>query len=853
MILILFLLASAAFGQNPNTAAFPTTVATDTDLLVAKRLSQSTLSSSINNSVTSVTVADGTQFLTQSVIKIDSEEMLVTNIATNTLTVTRAFNGTTAASHTSGATVSGVITSWHHNQVAAEIKTIEARLRDTTSGCSDAGSTDAYACNLSPAITSYSTGTVYRFKANTSNTGAATISFNSIGDKTIKKHSSSGLVDLDSNDIYAGDWVYVVYNGTYMQLLGGIGGSGGGTWGSITGTLSSQTDLQSALDAKIMTAVCAGSGTANAITCTPSPAVSSLTNGLLLVVVPSVSNTSATTINVSGLGTKDVYKYGDTGSLSALVIGDLTANYPYLMTYSSAQNAFVVINQANPLADIVLLYPTCLTTSSSATTYACTLSHGGISQYISNYFVVWNIGSTACTGGVSTTLDLQSLGAKRVYKEDGTTDPATADCTANRRVLISYDSTLTGGSGGWRILNPAISSVAVQADGSAVGTRSTINIVSGTGITPVVADTGSRIDITHAIDTAVVQTHANFQGGSDVYCAPSSASGTTYTCSLSPALTAYTTGMTISFKPDVAASGTPTLNINSLGAKTLRMPDGTTTPTSSDLPAGQLKTLWYDGTYFRIVSGSGSGSTPTSLAATDNGSASFSPIKGSGTIYTGGSATTTKPYFLIEPSGATSTGWSTNGTAIGANAASGFTGNLIDAQLNGASSFKVDANGAINGNTTANRILYTTTNGKPTTDAALTFDGTTLYSASRITSGGDVRMGGGNVIAAGLTDGNLTLYNSAASDFGRINFGGTSSSFPALKRSTTTIQARLADDSSYADIRVRAVQHSTGARPTCDSTSRGTTWYVAGGAGVADTFEICRKDASDVYAWVTLF
>ena len=397
------------------------------------------------------------------------------------------------------------------------------------------------------------------------------------------------------------------------------------------------------------------------------------------------------------------------------------------------------------------------------------------------------------------------------------------------------------------------STTAVQADGSAVGTRATLNIVSGTGITPVVADTGSRIDITHAIDTAVVQTHANFQGGSDVYCAPSSASGTTYTCSLSPALTAYTTGMTISFKPDVAASGTPTLNINSLGAKTLRMPDGTTTPTSSDLPAGQLKTLWYDGTYFRIVSGSGSGSTPTSLAATDNGSASFSPIKGSGTIYTGGSATTTKPYFLIEPSGATSTGWSTNGTAIGANAASGFTGNLIDAQLNGASSFKVDANGAINGNTTANRILYTTTNGKPTTDAALTFDGTTLYSASRITSGGDVRMGGGNVIAAGLTDGNLTLYNSAASDFGRINFGGTSSSFPALKRSTTTIQARLADDSSYADIRVRAIQHSTGTRPTCDSTARGTTWYVAGGAGVVDTFEICRKDSGDAYAWVTLF
>lgn len=144
--------------------------------------------------------------------------------------------------------------------------------------------------------------------------------------------------------------------------------------------------------------------------------------------------------------------------------------------------------------------------------------------------------------------------------------------------------------------------IAVQADGSAVGARSTLNIVSGTGITPVVADTGSRIDITHAIDTAVVQTHANYQSGSDVYCAPSGASGTTYTCNLSPALTAYTTGMTIPFRPDVAASGTPTLQINGLASpKTLRLADGISTPTGLHLPAGQLRHLWYDGTYFRVL------------------------------------------------------------------------------------------------------------------------------------------------------------------------------------------------------------------------------------------------------------
>lgn len=44
-----------------------------------------------------------------------------------------------------------------------------------------------------------------------------------------------------------------------------------------------------------------------------------------------------------------------------------------------------------------------------------------------------------------------------------------------------------------------------------------------------------------------------------------------------------------------------------------------------------------------------------------------------------------------------------------------------------------------------------------------------------------------------------------------------------------------------------------GTKPTCSASTRGTIWYDAGGAGVADTLEVCRKDAGDAYAWVTLF
>lgn len=66
-----------------------------------------------------------------------------------------------------------------------------------------------------------------------------------------------------------------------------------------------------------------------------------------------------------------------------------------------------------------------------------------------------------------------------------------------------------------------------------------------------------------------------------------------------------------------------------------------------------------------------------------------------GTWVTGGDATTTKPYFLIEPTGTTSTGWGTSGTGFGVNAASGFVGLLADFQLNGASKLNIDRFGQL--------------------------------------------------------------------------------------------------------------------------------------------------------------
>lgn len=221
-LIVLFLLLVASLpAQNPNTAAFPTTVATDSDLLAAKRLSESTLSGTINSSTTSVTVADGTQFLQYAVIRIDNEEMKITGISSNTLTVGRGFNGTTAASHTTGATVRGIITSWHHNQVAAELKAVEARLRDQSGYVTTAGTSTAYTATLAPPWASYADGACFSAKMDETSGATPTMNVNGLGAKAIyERGGTTPAAAITTAALIANQTYRFCYN---SSLNGGAG------------------------------------------------------------------------------------------------------------------------------------------------------------------------------------------------------------------------------------------------------------------------------------------------------------------------------------------------------------------------------------------------------------------------------------------------------------------------------------------------------------------------------------------------------------------------------------------------------------------------------------------------------
>lgn len=130
--------------------------------------------------------------------------------------------------------------------------------------------------------------------------------------------------------------------------------------------------------------------------------------------------------------------------------------------------------------------------------------------------------------------------------------------------------------------------------------------------------------------------------------------------------------------------------------------------------------------------------------------------------------------YTINNSGAqtgTATGIFLNATETALN---GMTHNLIDLQVGGMSKIKG------------------TNSGELTTQSQ--------YVVNNLRVGGTLYFGNfkSNITFNG--DNNLLLKNAAETSFGLLQFGGTTTSFPAIKRNAATLEVRLADDTGFAAI-----------------------------------------------------
>jgi hypothetical protein len=177
-------------------------------------------------------------------------------------------------------------------------------------------------------------------------------------------------------------------------------------------------------------------GTADAITLTTASTYQTLENGITLSFKAGSAITGASTINVDGLGVKDIRRIGD----SATQAGDIVANGVYLLRYDAAYNsaagAWILLNAAG---------------ASAATTSAA----GIVEQQFSTFY---NLGLAASVGSSALTVALKDAEGNdpsaaspviipfpNVTSATGT--PSYLTVTAATSIVISSGSTMGFTSG----------------------------------------------------------------------------------------------------------------------------------------------------------------------------------------------------------------------------------------------------------------------------------------------------------------------------------------------------------------------------------------------------------------------
>lgn len=286
--------------------------------------------------------------------------------------------------------------------------------------------------------------------------------------------------------------------------------------------------------------------------------------------------------------------------------------------------------------------------SSGTDAYAITLNPA-VAAYTAGLLISFKVG-TSNTGAA--TLNVNGLGAIAI-KKDNDTDLATNDLVADQVHTVRYDGTNfqlqspcygavnqngaaifavdSGAANAYVVtLSPVPQAYATgmvvnfRATNANTGT-STIN-VNGLGLRTIKRDSGVdllRGDIRASQAVSLIYDGTNFQmaspvsgcitqNGSAVYAADAGATDS-YAITLSPAISAYTTGMIINFRANTANTGTASLNVNGLGAVTLKKSVNVNLDTG-DILANQLCSVIYDGTNFQMNSLLATGGGVTSVA-----------------------------------------------------------------------------------------------------------------------------------------------------------------------------------------------------------------------------------------------
>lgn len=82
---------------------------------------------------------------------------------------------------------------------------------------------------------------------------------------------------------------------------------------------------------------------------------------------------------------------------------------------------------------------------------------------------------------------------------------------------------------------------------------------------------------------------------------------------------------------------------------------------------------------------------------------------------------------------------------------------------------------------------------------------TSLYAGNEATPAAGAMGWETRAVMKSPADGIITLLNNAENGFTRLQFGGTSASFPAIKRNSASLEFKVADDSAYTDVNMNSL------------------------------------------------
>ena len=473
------------------------------------------------------------------------EIVYVTAVSGLNLTVLRGQEGSTAQAWVTNDTIFSETT-------AGTIKNFNTVIQynEYCYGGNDTGSGNSYVVALTPAVTSYVDGMLVSFNPTHANTGAATL--NAGGGAYSIHLGGSALQGGEINGVE----VMCQWNAdvSLWQIIGG-----------------------NVLNNSANNYVASDTGSANAYVIALSPAITTYVDGMQVSFKPAHSNTASSTLNAGG-GAKTIQMAN-----ANLQGGEIVAGVTLQLQYSATNSVWEIIGGA-------------VTTQVGAATTATQAPQWGQIQSGSASYAASDTGSAnAYVIALSPTISAYTDGMVVSFKPaHSNTASSTLNAGGGAKTIQMANANLQGGE--------IVAGVTLQLQYSA--TNSVWEIIGGAVTTQVGAATASghatnlgqlqnnTITLSPAAATTATQAAqlGQVQSGSTNYAASDTGSTNAYVIALSPAITSYTDGMVVSFKPASTNTGSATLNAGG-GAATLAMAGAFLQ--GGEIVAGVLTTVQY--------------------------------------------------------------------------------------------------------------------------------------------------------------------------------------------------------------------------------------------------------------------